>query len=360
MNKTLFSEFEKADKAAWIEAVEKELKGKSINDLTLKLGENLNIEPYYTREDIAHFDHSILSDNNPDWQIGEEFEITDVEESNKELLSALMNGINAPLIRLSKSSNLNEFAGIFKNVGLQYIDTHFAFNFELESYSGTFNKWENLLEQNNLSLADCPVYFDFDPLAEESNEQLEDFALLLKKHSAENLKLIHVNCFNLHTNEHNVLQELDRIIARAESYFAFFAENGIDLNKASRQVHFSIAIGKSYFIEIAKLRAFKLRWIKLLEKYALPATLPFVSVRFAYSAYGEDKHDNLINATTLAMSAVLGGANHLIVRPAGNTSADKRLARNVQLLLKHESGMHLVADPAQGSYYIEMITAMLS
>ena len=58
------------------------------------------------------------------------------------------------------------------------------------------------------------------------------------------------------------------------------------------------------------------------------------------------------------MSAVLGGANHIIVTPIDDTEKAKRLARNVQLVLKHESGFDQVADPMAGSYYVEVLTQL--
>ncbi|MCD8528804.1 MAG: methylmalonyl-CoA mutase family protein [Chitinophagales bacterium] len=112
---------------------------------------------------------------------------------------------------------------------------------------------------------------------------------------------------------------------------------------------------KSYLLSIAKLRAFKLAYTQLFKTNELP----FVLVEFAPEAYGNDAQDNLINATTMAMSAVLGGANCLIVKPTQNNEDGKRLARNIQLILKHESGLHQIADPANGSFYIESLTRKL-
>lgn len=360
MDNVLFKDFAKADKTAWIKVVEKELKGRNFQDLNFQIGENLTLEPYYTFEDIKNLDHSILSQYKPDWQVGEAFEVDNSNDNNKTLLNALMNGVSAPTIRFNTSPRQVELEVLFNEVDLQYIDTHISFGYEVESYSSFLALWEKILQQKNISISEAPLYADFDPLSIEANENLDDFLAMLKKYNQPNLKLIHINGFNLHTNEHNVLKELDTLIKKTEQYFTFLLENNIDLTLATKQMHFTLGVGKSYFVEIGKLRAFKLRWVQLLKKYNLPKFLPFITVKFAYSAYNEDKHDNLINATTLTMSAILGGANHIIVRPTGETLTDKRLARNVQLILKHESGMHHVADPAHGSYYIEMITKMLS
>ena len=105
-----------------------------------------------------------------------------------------------------------------------------------------------------------------------------------------------------------------------------------------------------------------------------PAWVPFnvqlvVSARFRADVYTDDLHTNMIAATTMAMSAVLGGADRLTVLPFDTGREEqspypqafsRRIARNVQQLLKLESGLAEVADPAAGSYYIEQLTRQLA
>lgn len=360
-NKDLFSDFQPATKAMWLEKVNKELKGLPFENLLSQLGEDITLQPLYTQEDIMHIDHSVLSNYNPDWQVGEMFEIEDPQQSNKTLLEALMNGINAPTLYLKNPLTLSELNILFNEVGLTYIFTHFKFGFQV-NYVKFFNLWVELLKSKNIeNLEDAPVFFDFDPIeAQEDENTMQQFASLIQKKPSENLKTIHLDVFRYHTNEHHVKKELDNIIAKAESYLSYFQKTKISLDSVVKQMYFSVAIGTNFLVEIAKIRALKLRWIKLLEKYHIETKqLPFIKASFAHTAYGEDQQDSLINATTLAMSAVLGGVNHLTVRPTGSNSSDKRYARNIQLILKHESNFHLVADPAQGSYYIEKLTQIL-
>lgn len=360
-NKEMFSGFEPTTKAMWMEKVQQELKGKPFETLLTELGEDIKLQPLYTQEDIAHLDHSVLSNYNPDWQVGETFQVEAVKTTNKEVLNALMNGINAPTFYLKNSLSLSELKTLFDDIGLKYIYTHFQFGFEV-NYEAFFALWLQLLESKGIeNYTEAPVFFDFDPIESQSDEAtLQAFAKLVKSNSSPQLKTIHIDVFRWHTNEHNVKKELDGIIEKTESYFKFFEGANIPLSLAVNQMYFTVAIGSNYLVEIAKVRALKLRFLNLLEKYNVAEkTLPFIKASFAHTAYGADKQDNLINATTMAMSAVLGGGNHLIVRPTGENSSDKRYARNIQLVLKHESNFHLVADPAQGSYFIEKLTEEL-
>jgi methylmalonyl-CoA mutase len=82
----------------------------------------------------------------------------------------------------------------------------------------------------------------------------------------------------------------------------------------------------------------------------------------AEASHDENENTNMIRSTTQAMAAVIGGANRLVVRSANNESNTftRRIARNVQHLLKMESYLDRVVDPAAGSYYIEALTNQLA
>ncbi len=117
------------------------------------------------------------------------------------------------------------------------------------------------------------------------------------------------------------------------------------------------------------MRAFKLLWLHILKVWNAPLTLPATAVHFNIDAYTDDLYTNMIRATTMAMSAVLGGADRLTVLPydAGREASaqyppafGRRIARNVQHLLQLESGLGDIPDPAAGSYYIETLTRQLA
>jgi methylmalonyl-CoA mutase len=359
MSKDLFEGFEAATKNEWIANLEKELKGKKYEEFVWKLDDKIEIEPFYVRQEVQGINHEFLSGHNPEWQVGEDFETENAEETNKLLLHALMNGVSAPVLRFKDSPDAETLAQLLKGVGLPYIDTHIAFDCNETDFSGQWQLWKNLAENQGQNMADLPLFFGFSPLEFEDAAIEKSFAAFLKSALPSKASLVHVDGYRYHTNEHNVSNELYNILKQAEAYISYFKAYEIDPAAAVKSMHFTLGIGKSYFVEIAKLRAFKLLWAQMLLKHDIAPFLPYISVRFAHSTYGTDRHDNLINASTMAMSAVLGGCSHLVVTPIGTSSSDRRLSRNVQLILKHESGFDMVADPAAGSYYIEKITDML-
>jgi methylmalonyl-CoA mutase len=158
-------------------------------------------------------------------------------------------------------------------------------------------------------------------------------------------------------------------LRRANTYLSKLSERGIAPSEVAAALQFSDSVGKSYFYEIARLRAFKLLWFNVLNAWGIPLQSPCVAVQFQPEAYTDELYTNMVRGTTMAMSAVMGGAARLSVLPydAGretqserSAAFSRRIARNVQHLLKMESSLHEIADPAAGSYYIERLTHQLA
>ena len=134
-------------------------------------------------------------------------------------------------------------------------------------------------------------------------------------------------------------------------------------------LHLHVAVTPGYFLEIAKLRALRRLWATLLHAFDLPAglnaRLRIHATTATWTQTTLDAHTNLLRHTTEAMSAVLGGADSLSVAPFDYLFADSnefsaRLARNLPVLLREESGLGRVQDPAAGSYYLETLTDQLA
>jgi methylmalonyl-CoA mutase len=134
-------------------------------------------------------------------------------------------------------------------------------------------------------------------------------------------------------------------------------------------LHLHVAITPSYFPEIAKLRALRRLWATLLHGFGLPASLNaglrIHAATATWTMTTLDPHTNLLRHTTEAMSAVLGGCDSLSVAPFDALFAEAndfsgRLARNLSILLREESGLGQVQDPAAGSYYLETLTDQLA
>ena len=171
----------------------------------------------------------------------------------------------------------------------------------------------------------------------------------------------------------NVVEELTQTLLAANDYINLLKNNDLNIENINDFIKFNFNIGISYFIEIAKLRAFKLLWANVLDAQGFnnPSNsgsknlAPTIHAYISPETQVEDVHTNKIRATTQAMSAVLGGVNMLTIAPSDALSAEssdfsRRIARNVQHLLQMESYLDKVADPAAGSFYIEKLTNQIA
>jgi len=131
---------------------------------------------------------------------------------------------------------------------------------------------------------------------------------------------------------------------------------------------FSFAIGPTYFLEIARLRAARTLWARIVESFGADAGTARMTIcaRTAHSTKTiYDPHVNLLRATTEAMAAAIGGADAIQVEAFDATyrqpdASSGRLARNTQLILKHEAWLDRSVDAAGGSYYLETLTDSLA
>lgn len=145
-------------------------------------------------------------------------------------------------------------------------------------------------------------------------------------------------------------------------------ERGLAPEEVAPRFQFNVAVGTDFFAEMAKLRALRLLWSRVLTAAGVAPELTgaFIHARTARRCQANlDPHVNLLRSTTSAMSAVMGGADSLHVTPfdaeVGRPDRfSRRIARNVQLILAHECHFDQVTDPAGGSWYVESLTRDLA
>lgn len=172
----------------------------------------------------------------------------------------------------------------------------------------------------------------------------------------------------------SAVQELTYTLGALTETLTRLLQQDLSLSNVLRHLQVTTAVSTSYFVEIAKLRALRLLVPQVVEAFAdangqtVDVTPADVFVQAHTSRRTEtryDPHMNLLRATTEAMAAVIGGSEVITVRPydARIRPPDRfgtRIARNVQLILKHEAHFDVVADPAAGSYYLERATDQLA
>lgn len=147
-----------------------------------------------------------------------------------------------------------------------------------------------------------------------------------------------------------------------------FDARGLRPTSTAPHFQFNMEMGTDFFMEMAKLRALRLLWSRILTASGVS---PEKSATFVHASTARRDHTrlapyvNMLRVTTEAMSAIMGGANSLSVRPFGVTHdgmgrLGSRVARNVQLILAQECRLGQVTDPAGGAWYVESLTRDLA
>jgi methylmalonyl-CoA mutase len=172
----------------------------------------------------------------------------------------------------------------------------------------------------------------------------------------------------MHEAGATAVQELAYTLADGRDYVRAALARGLDIDAFAGRLSFFFGIGMNLFLEVAKLRAARTLWSKVMTD--LGARDPRSKMLRTHcqtsgvSLTEHDPHNNIIRTTIEALAAVLGGTQSLHTNSfdeaiALPTEASARIARNTQLILQHESRVTDVVDPLGGSYYIEALTADL-
>lgn len=164
------------------------------------------------------------------------------------------------------------------------------------------------------------------------------------------------------------VQELALAAAVGTTYLRACVEAGLKLAVAASQIEFQLTAGPVQFTEIAKLRAWRRIWARILEASGVPAQQrrsPLYSRATERMLSAADPWTNLLRGTAALFAGAVGGADGATVQPfdvlRGRPSTlARRMARNTQVVLLEEAGLARVADPAGGSWYVESRTDALA
>lgn len=351
----MFEDFKKTSKKVWQENVEADLKGQPIESLYWQVEAHLSAEPFYHPDDFTEPAPYIASQRSSnDWAIGETFDTLNLKEANAKAIAALSGGVNAPEFILSKTLSPEDFDELFTRINPAFISTHFILESEA-SLPETFSNWITWLNVHHVNIDELKGSF-----FKEGSKSTEVVKVIFNQ---ANQALPHFTLFNAIALKTTAPSEtLAELTSEANNFLKKMQEAGFAVEDAARQVQFDISIGKDFFVEISRIRALRLLWANLLKAYNCDPAIPVkICARCNHSALEKEENQNMIAAATIALSAVIGGVDRLYVAPAGpkNEAFTRRIARNVQHLLKMESFLDKVIDPAAGSYYIETLTRQL-
>lgn len=384
--KKLFEEFPPISTEAWEEKIHKDLKGADYDKkLVWKTLEGFNVKPYYRSEDLENLSHinyfpgsfpyvrgKNTNDNN--WFVRQDIKVDNTTEANKKALDILMKGVNAIGYNIDDKKEIksDEFEALLKDICLSVIET----NFECGHKSHDILKWfVSYVKDNNLNTEEIQGSVDFDPLgrltlrgnfcesADHSFNKAKELIELGK--DLPNFKniLVHGNYF--HNSGSSIVQELAFSLATGAEYLYHLTQKGVSVDDVAPKIKFKFSVGANYFMEIAKLRAAKMLWSKIVESYnpccqkKAKMNIHCETSKWNLTVY--DPHVNMLRSTTEAMSAALGATDSLTVLPfdiSHKESSDfsERIARNTQTVLKEEAYFDKIVDPSAGSYYIENLT----
>ena len=188
--------------------------------------------------------------------------------------------------------------------------------------------------------------------------------------SLPNYRVVAVNSVVLNNSGAYAAQELAYALAWGAEYMTMLTEAGVPNYRAANAIRFNMGIGGNYFMEIAKFRAARLLWAKIVEAYKAPIFTAALKNAAKMNVSAEtskfnmtifDAYVNLLRSQTETMSAALAGVDEITVTPFDvtyerPTDFAERIARNQQLLLKEEAHFDKIVDPAAGSYYLENLT----
>ncbi len=383
----LFTDFAPITTTEWEAKINADLKGKDYErTLVWKTYEGFNVRPYYRQENLEGKEYletlpgefPYLRGNhktNNDWFVRQNIFVSDFEEANTKALEILGKGVTSIgfLFNRCDAVTKESMAVLLKDICLEAAEVNFVCPCDNCNCAEVFaayvseGKWDN--DKVIASVSSDPIgTFTL------KGKMDEDAIANLKKtidaaKGVKNLRTVAVHGKFFANSGSSIAQELAFSLAQGAEYLTQFTEAGLNADDAAKAIKFNMGISNNYFMEIAKLRAGRLLWSKIVKAYGpeckCSAKMIVHSETNRYNKTVYDPYVNMLRTQTEAMSATLGGAHSVTVLPFNviyedSTEFSERIARNQQTLLKEESHFDKIADPSAGSYYIEALTESLT
>jgi len=340
----LFSEFPPSTYADWEKQLIKDFKGELPEHLLWENENGFTITPYSSKDRTpAEYDPAFL---HSDWQVCVEHSGT-AKELNTKFLRDLRHGANAIAFELNDGT----FDEVFENIQLDLISISLGLKaeqaHELKSFLDTHYKGMAL----NISLL---------PVSIANEKELKKWKAVHELFTDfQNVKTTSVNAC-AYTSK-NAFPYYELALAFTQLIESLSRVGPGELKK---DIVLRTSTSTDFFVQIAKLRAYRRLWKLLGTEYNVSSQLYIISETDINSLSISDANTNLLRTTLSSMSAILGGCNELIVQPydrllQGDSAFSSRLAMNQQFILKHESYFDKMGDVACGAYYIERLTDAL-
>ena len=399
---------------AWRKLAEKELRGRSIEDLTWKTIEGIDVKPLYTAEDVEGLAHmggipgaapftrgvkATMYAGRP-WTIRQYAGFSTAEDSNafyRRNLDAGQQGVSVAFDLATHRGYDSDHERVEGDVGKAGV--------AIDSVEDMKILFDGIpLDQVSVSMtmngAVIPILASFIVAGEEQghdksllsgtiqNDILKEFMVrntyiyppepsmrivsdIIEYTSGQMPKFNSISISGYHMQEAgaNLVQELAFTLADGKEYVRAAVEAGMDVDAFAGRLSFFFAIGMNFFMEAAKLRAARMLWHRIMTEAGAKSDrskmLRTHCQTSGVSLQEQDPYNNVIRTAYEAMSAVLGGTQSLHTNALDEaialpTDFSARIARNTQLILQEETGVTNVVDPLAGSYYVEALTNELA
>ncbi len=396
--------------ADWQNLVAKELKGKTAEDLVWQTPEGIAVKPLYTAEDVKDIPHM---DNLPGfppytrgvrasmyagrpWTVRQYAGFSTAEESNafyRRNLAAGQKGLSVAFDLATHRGYDSDHPRVVGDVGKAGVAID-----SVEDMKILFDQIP--LDQMSVSMtmngAVIPCMAFYIVAAEEQgvkpeqlsgtiqNDILKEFMVRntyiyppepsmriigdIIAYTSKNMprfNSISISGYHMQEAGATQLQELAYTLADGMEYVRAAMAAGLDIDSFAPRLSFFFAIGMNFFMEVAKLRAARTLWARIMEDFGAkdPRSLMLRThcQTSGVSLTEKDPYNNVIRTTVEALAAALGGTQSLHTNALDEaialpTDFSARIARNTQLVLQEETGICHVVDPLGGSYYVESLT----
>ncbi len=400
----IFDEFPPISLREWEEQIRDDLGGKDYRKhLTWEPIDEFSLSPFYRREDTDSLDHLkqepgrypyVRGDDTTgnNWHIRENIVARTPETANHKARQAIDSGVEGLSFTMiphpsdgmlggdlegTSVQDQQDFSDLHQSIDLERITLYFNTEMATPAYLAMLS---NECNRRQISPERVRAAFRYDPFTFAVAHgywpsKPEVFCRIAGKmvrfctSSLSRVRPLAINMHPYHIGGASNVQELGIAMAIGQEYLARLTERNCSPAEISQHLHFAVPVGTSYFLEIAKLRALRFLWSRILDAY-LPAdqdpgaaVIHATTGTWSHSIY--DSHLNTVRNTSQAMSAVIGGCSSLSVTPHDASyrrpgTFSRRMVRNIQHIMRAEAHLDRVADPAGGSYYIEKLTDELA
>lgn len=380
----LFDQFPPVSTEEWRAKVEADLKGAPFDKkLVWRTNEGFNVQPMYRAEDIADFAttnslpgeypyvRGTRADN--DWLPRQEIIAEDAVQANAKALEVLGKGIVSLGFKV-KEATVEEVRTLLAGIDLEKVEVNFTCcprkAQQLALALVEVIKSEGKEKQFKGSI-------DFNPFKKALKHEVAfpgDIAqmgadMVAAVKDVPGLKVLSVDSVMLSNAGAYIFEELGYALAWGAEWLTLLTEKGLSVDEIAPRVKFNMGVSSNFFMELSKFRSARMLWAQIVKQYnpsddsACKQTVHAVTSRFNQTIY--DAYVNLLRSQTECMSAALAGVDSITVTPFDvpyKTPDDfsERIARNQQFLLKEESHLDKVVDPAGGSYYVETLTVAIA